>query len=96
MNRILLFTSATCIPCKIAKPIVYKEFPKYSGDFSLNLVDAIDNPDKADQYQVMSVPTMIVEVDGKEVGRLQNITEKTLTAFMEGIYARLQDSEGNP
>ena len=89
MNKLILFTSPTCIPCKMAKPIVYKEFQKYSADFTLSLVDAIENPDKADKYQVMSVPTLIAEVNDVEVDRLQNITEKSLTTFMEGVYARL-------
>lgn len=39
-------------------------------------INVDENPDKASQYGVMSIPTYVVLKDGKEVGRKIGVTAK--------------------
>lgn len=61
------FWATWCGPCKRQAPIVETLADK---GYAVGKVDVDQEPGLAQQYQVMSIPTLVVFKDGKEVERL--------------------------
>ena len=76
--KLLDFWASWCQPCKIMTPIVKEIEAELKGeDVEFKEVNVDENSELAAKYGVMSIPTFIVEVDGKEVGRKVGVTSKT-------------------
>lgn len=74
--RFLDFWAPWCGPCKIMNPVL-EELKKEWGDkVEIVEINVDDNPAEAQQYGVMSIPTYIVEKEGKEVSRKIGVTAK--------------------
>jgi len=64
------FHANWCGPCRMLAPVLEEVAKEIKGAASIGKVD-IDNEQKtAAQFQITSVPTMILFKDGKEVNRL--------------------------
>lgn len=63
------FFAVWCGPCKMASPIMDELADQYEGKVIIGKVDVDENQETASNYGVMSIPTMIVFKDGKEVER---------------------------
>ncbi len=64
------FYADWCGPCRMLSPVLEDVAKELKGKAKIAKLD-IDNSQKiAAHYQVMSVPTMILFKDGKEVNRL--------------------------
>ena len=63
------FFAQWCGPCQMAAPIVDKMADDYEGKVVVAKVDVDENQELAQQFGVMSIPTMIVFKNGKEVDR---------------------------
>lgn len=59
MIKILHFTADWCMPCKKLKPII-EEFISNNPDIKYEAIDVDVNFNKAEEYFVMSVPTIVV------------------------------------
>ena len=66
-TKILLFTSASCGPCRMIKSNLTDEM---ISELGIEFVDSGKDFDHFIQYQVQSVPTIIKVVDGVETKRL--------------------------
>jgi thioredoxin 1 len=74
--RILDFHADWCGPCKTQDPIL-EELETEEGDqFDLEKVDVDENQDVANDYQVRSIPTLVVENDDGVVDRFVGVTQK--------------------
>tara|TARA_B100001093_G_scaffold112726_1_gene105057 strand:- start:1955 stop:2200 length:246 start_codon:yes stop_codon:yes gene_type:complete len=73
MKTAKYFSASWCGPCKMFKPVVNELI---SEGHSIEIVDVDDNQDLAMQYQVMSVPTIVFEEDGKIVDAVLGATSK--------------------
>lgn len=62
------FWAPWCSPCKITTPIV-EELEKEFPDVEFQKINVDEEPAKASQYGVMSIPTFVVLKDDKETGR---------------------------
>lgn len=58
-----------CAPCKMAAPVIEKLTREYDGKLKVGKLDVDKNPETAQKYGVMSIPTVIFFKDGKEVSR---------------------------
>lgn len=56
--KILEFYSKGCVPCRMLTPRVEKLCA--DKGYELEKIEVFDNPDKAGEYNVMSVPHIIV------------------------------------
>tara|TARA_R110002073_G_scaffold88369_1_gene209757 strand:+ start:104 stop:349 length:246 start_codon:yes stop_codon:yes gene_type:complete len=74
MKKIKYFSAKWCGPCKVFKPIM-KELS--SEGYDIEFIDGDDNPKIANEYNIRSVPTTIVEENGVEVGRFLGARTKT-------------------
>lgn len=75
------FWATWCGPCMRQGPIV--EELAQEG-YSVGKVDVDQEPGLAQQFKVMSIPTLLIFKDGKEVQRFIGLTPKdTLRKFLE-------------
>lgn len=74
MTNIIYFSTQTCGPCKMFKPIV-QEAMNQTGK-AVQFVDAQHNPAMAAKYSVSSVPTIVIE-DGHNMVKLVGPQSKT-------------------
>jgi thioredoxin 1 len=58
------FWADWCGPCKMIAPTVEEISQKNVGKLVVGKVDIDANPNLAEQYQVRSIPTIIVFIDG--------------------------------
>lgn len=65
------FFATWCGPCKMAAPVVEKLAGKYAGKMVIAKLDVDENREIAQQYGVMSIPTvLILKQDGDKVVEL--------------------------
>jgi len=63
------FWATWCNPCKIAAPMLEELSETHKDKLTIAKLDVDVNPNSAQQYDVMSIPTVILFMDGKELGR---------------------------
>jgi len=81
------FTAVWCGPCKMLEPVVKELAAEWAGKAKVVKLDVDNNPNIAMQYQVMSVPTLMLFVNGEPKERLTGFQpkkriEKKLAAFI--------------
>lgn len=69
------FFATWCPPCKMLSPIL-EEIAGSDDSFQICKLDIDESMDRANEFGVMSVPTMILFVDGKEVDRIVGFHSK--------------------
>lgn len=63
------FWAAWCGPCRMAGPILEELSEEYKDKLVIAKVDVDANQKSAGQFDVMSIPTVVLIKDGKEIGR---------------------------
>ena len=76
MINILYFSTKTCGPCQMFKPIVQQASAETGTN--INYVDAQENSAMAQAYSVTSVPTLIFLKGGQMVDRTTGAMPKQL------------------
>ena len=66
MRTAKYFTATWCGPCKAFKPVMNEI---KSEGYSVEIIDLDSNQALANQYNVRSVPTTVIEENGVEVDR---------------------------
>jgi len=69
------FYADWCGPCKTQEPIL-EEMEEDWGDVQFERIDVDENQDVANQYQVRSIPTLVVENDDGVVERFVGVTQR--------------------
>ena len=64
------FWAEWCGPCRMVGPIVEEIAVEYAAKMSVAKLNVDENPQTALEYDVMSIPTMIVYQDGVEKKRI--------------------------
>ncbi|MHA2621089.1 MAG: thioredoxin [bacterium JZ-2024 1] len=65
-----------CAPCKMLEPIIEDAAEDFEGQIKVGKVDVDADPEIADEYKVMSIPTVLVFHGGKEIGRIVGYSPK--------------------
>lgn len=73
--KLIHFTAEWCEPCKMMKPVIAEVISERS-DLEYVVVDIDKNRDVALQYDVMGVPTFIIEKDGTTTNRVSGAMTK--------------------
>jgi len=66
MKTMKYFSATWCGPCKAFKPIMQEVA---NDGYSVEFIDVDQEQNKATKYGVRSVPTTVIEENGKEVNR---------------------------
>ena len=72
------FYSDSCIPCKRMSPIL-AELEEEFTDVKFVKINAAYEEELTEKYEVMSSPTLIIFVDGKEADRMHGAASKQET-----------------
>ena len=70
------FTAPWCAPCKMLEPVVEQLAVDWHDKVKFVRLDVDDHPLLAMDYQVMSVPTLMLFKNGKPVERLTGFQPK--------------------
>ncbi len=70
------FYADWCGPCKMMSPVISELADEYAGKVKVGKLNVDDNGETARAYRVMSIPTMIVFVDGKAVDSIMGAVPK--------------------
>jgi thioredoxin 1 len=86
--RLMDFYADWCGPCKTQDPILEELEAEYGERVSFEKVDVDSAQDVANDYQVRSLPTLIVENDDGVVDRFVGVTQREkLEAALEAAGA---------
>lgn len=77
-NKVTLvdFFATWCGPCKMLGPVLEQVADEVKEKASIVKLDIDESMDLAKQFGVMSVPTMVIFKDGKEVDRIVGLRQK--------------------
>jgi thioredoxin 1 len=64
------FWAPWCGPCRMVAPVVEEIAEKYSGRLKVGKLNVDNNTLIASQFEIMSIPTLIIFKDGKIVKRI--------------------------
>lgn len=85
---VIEFYAEWCGACMVYKPVFKKVMDKYiesNSEISFQVVNIDDNEDRANEFDIRSIPTTLILENGKEVGRkLGFMTSEKLEDFIEG------------
>jgi thioredoxin 1 len=70
------FWAPWCGPCRMAAPIVDQIAEETAGKVRVGKINVDDEPELAQQFGVMSIPTMVVLRGGKEAARSVGLRRK--------------------
>lgn len=70
------FYADWCGPCKMMAPVVEELARELEGKAKVGKINVDENQDLAMEYNVMSIPTLIILKDGKEFKRFIGVRDK--------------------
>ena len=70
------FRAVWCGPCKMIGPVISEIAEEYAGKIKVGKLNVDEQMSLAMQYQVASIPTMILFKDGQEVKRTIGVQPK--------------------
>jgi thioredoxin len=70
------FWAAWCGPCRALAPTIEELSREYTGKVFIGKLDVDENPEKAECFQVFSIPTLLVMKNGQEVERIVGCVPK--------------------
>ena len=70
------FWATWCGPCRAIAPVVEQLATEYEGKVKIVKVNIDENPKTPTQYDVRSIPTLLMFKDGKVVGQIVGAVPK--------------------
>ncbi len=70
------FWATWCGPCQMVEPAIEELAQEYQGKIKVGKLNVDDNPKKAQELKVMSIPTVIIFSKGKEIERKIGVQSK--------------------
>lgn len=67
MVKLIDYYADWCGPCQAMKPVMHELEEEYKGKVTFEQVDVSDNMNRANAAGVLSIPTFMIEKDGKIV-----------------------------
>ena len=82
------FWAEWCGPCRMIGPVIEELATEYEGKALIAKVDVDENAELSQQYQVRSIPTILILKDGEVVDKHVGVASKK--QLMDKIEAQLQ------
>jgi len=81
---LLDFWATWCGPCMMLSPIVEKIAERFEGTLKVGKVNVDEEPELANDFQVLSIPTLVLMKEGKAVkSSVGYVTESQLENFLK-------------
>lgn len=71
--EVLKFFTDTCVPCKKVTNLLETKFP----DLHVVPIDALEEPEMAEKYDVIATPTLVFVENGREKARLLGLVKES-------------------
>ena len=82
---LLDFWASWCGPCRMVAPLVEEVAAEHS-EFKVGKINVDEEPELAAQFQIMSIPTLVVIKNGQVVQRVTGARPKSqILALMQGV-----------
>jgi thioredoxin 1 len=82
------FYADWCGPCKMMGPVISKLVDAYEGKVKVGKINVDDNPEIAEQFNVMSIPNMVFFKDGQAVDRqIGAVPQAALAKKFDGVLS---------
>lgn len=82
---LLDFWASWCGPCRMVAPLV-EELAAEHSEFKVGKINVDEEPELAAQFQIMSIPTLVVMKNGQVVQRVTGARPKSqILALMQGV-----------
>ncbi|NLB36323.1 MAG: thioredoxin [Clostridiales bacterium] len=72
---LLDFWATGCTPCKMISPVV-EEIAQEISDAKIGKVNVDEEPELADTFKIMTIPTLVVIKEGKVVNKINGVKSK--------------------
>lgn len=79
--------AAWCAPCRAIAPVVEQLAKDYSGKVVFGKLNVDENPETAQRFGIMAIPTLLVMKNGEEVDRIVGALPKSQLEAKIGTYA---------
>lgn len=70
------FWASWCGPCLMAGPVIEELAREYEGKVKIGKLNVDENPQTAQKYDIMSIPTLVIFKQGKETKRQIGFSRK--------------------
>ncbi|MGH4015575.1 MAG: thioredoxin [Pseudonocardiaceae bacterium] len=77
------FWATWCGPCKLVAPVLEEIASEHAGKITIAKLDVDQNPSTSRNYQIMSIPTMLLFSEGKVVKQI--VGAKAKAALLEDL-----------
>ena len=79
--------AAWCAPCRAIAPVVEQLAKDYSGKVFFGKLNVDENPETAQRYVIMAIPTILVMKNGEEIDRIVGALPKSQLEAKISTYA---------
>lgn len=84
MIKLIDFYATWCAPCQVMKSILEELEKELSGQVEFEKIDVDQNQIMASNYGVLSIPTYVIEKQGKELDRkIGAMSKETLKSWIK-------------
>ena len=81
------FWADWCVPCKMLTPVIDELQKEFDGKAGVVKINVDDNQELAAEYNVMSIPTVLLFKDGAVVEQIIGVQPRT--AYVDAINKHL-------
>lgn len=71
------FYATWCMPCKMLSPVIEEIAKEYEGKVVVCKIDIDENEELANEYNIMSVPTVIIFKNNENVEEIIGLNNKS-------------------
>ncbi|MFY9484088.1 MAG: thioredoxin domain-containing protein [Patescibacteria group bacterium] len=85
MIELIDFYADWCHPCHLMHPIIEEIEKEHAGKLTVTKIDVDKEPERAAEFNVLSIPTYVIKKDGKVVEQFSGAVSKEVLVGKLGL-----------